>query len=137
MRQEDQRPQNRHVLREDDVKNDKRVCHYAVSVCFGSTRTQKPSGTSSRWLISKYSRRRGSHHQAGFWMRWAFRPSGKNFIAGLQFTEKKPRFIVIALKSSSTASRKFGSMCSSTSMQQTRSAGFGSPYSGKAGSDGK
>ena len=47
---------------------------------------------------------------------------------------KKPTFLVIVVNSSNTESKKTGSMCSSTSMQQTRSADRGGPYSGKAGS---
>ena len=40
-------------------------------------------------------------------------------------------------KSSNTLSKYSGSICSNTSIQQTRSAGCGLPYSGKAGSNGK
>jgi hypothetical protein len=49
---------------------------------FGSAMTQKPPWPRCRWPISKCWHNRGSHHDDGFWMIWALRPSGRVFSAG-------------------------------------------------------
>ena len=89
------------------------------------------------WITSKCFTNFSNHQEVDSWIKCAFLPSDSNLIAGPRLTVQKQCFIVILDSSAITLSIYTGSICSKTSTQHIRSAFFGSPYSGNAGSYGK